>query len=166
MPPFRKGPIVVDRRFDGEALHALRDAGHGRRINIVDASYDTPEGATKIRFPGSSADALSGIVRLIPIEAGEVTYMQPDPEADTDIARTAGKRFERVVKSLAEQENPIKIELNERYRENGAELAESGRPGFYSLANTGNEQRIFVVTVDSLPFACASLVIGHSQRTA
>jgi L-fucose mutarotase/ribose pyranase (RbsD/FucU family) len=167
MPPFRKRTII-DPRFDGEALHELRDIGHGHRINIVDASYDIPRGARVIKFPGSSADALLGIIRLIPIEDNEVAIMEQDAEFANSplshIARRASLAFEQIVDKLPAKNEP---ELLRRRRLTEEEVLDTpGNVGFYELANRNIEQSLFVRTTDELPFACASLVAGHSQRTS
>jgi L-fucose mutarotase/ribose pyranase (RbsD/FucU family) len=166
MPPFRENPVIVDRRLDGEALHELRDMGHGHRVNIVDASYDIPRGARVIKYPGSSAEALLGIVRLIPIE-GDVEIMERDAElADADplaqnISAKASHAFEEVETKLAEDDIDL-ITFVWNYR-NG-EADSNGDGGFYDVADNA-PKNLFVRTVDDLPFACASLIVGHSQLT-
>jgi L-fucose mutarotase/ribose pyranase (RbsD/FucU family) len=173
MPPFREGPIEVDPRFDGEALHELRDIGHGHRVNIVDRSYDIPRGARTIKFPGSSADALLGIVRLVPLEEGSIVeYMRPDATIETAIEGSnsvnfaARSAFRDAAEVLVKQPRRIGINLYPLYRKDEDESAQnSGDPGFYTVANSGDERHLFVRTIDDLPFACASLVVGHSQRT-
>ncbi|HTB49205.1 MAG TPA: hypothetical protein VK712_03925 [Verrucomicrobiae bacterium] len=168
MPPFRQGPIEVDRRLDGEALHELREVGHGRRITIVDASYDIPDGVKTIKFPGSSAEALLGIVRLVPLEEGSVVeYMRPDPslEESSQTVIAARVAFRKAAEALDEQAGRIGINLYPLYRKDEDEAAQnSGDPGFYSVANNEGQRHLFVRTIDDLPFACASFVVGHSQR--
>lgn len=159
MPPFRKGPIVVDRRFDGEALLELRDIGHGHRVTIVDDSYDIPRGAKTIKFPGSAAEALLGVVRLISIE-GPVEIMARDEKlATTDptkdhISAEASKAFDRA-QDIARIEG-IDLEIEGLHRE--------GEDGFYDKAKNAPNS-LFIWAVDELPFACASLIVNHAQLT-
>ena len=156
MPPFREGPIKVDRRFDGDALKELREIGHGHAINIVDASYDIPRGSKVIRFPGSSADALLGVVRLIPIE-GEVVIMDRDEEMDATDPRA--ESVSAIASRLFEEALDIA-------RNDGVELDCHWvlRDGFYEDANNA-PYALFIRTIDTLPFACALLDTGHSQQT-
>jgi L-fucose mutarotase/ribose pyranase (RbsD/FucU family) len=166
MPPFREGPIIVDRRFDADALYELRRIGHEHQINIVDASYDIPRGAKVIKFPGSSAEALLGIVRLIPIEKDSVEIMERDAELEQDdpdgqhISAQASHAFEDALET-ARHENDIDLDVHWNYRH---VQAGSNGAGFYDDANNAPNS-LFVLTTDDLPFACVSLVAGHSQRT-
>lgn len=167
MPPFREGPIIIDQRIDEDLIYVLRKAGHGVRLNIVDRSYDVPPDAEKLKFPGSSADALLGIVRLIPVEDNSVTIMLPDTDHAPETHPTsfmAGVAFEDVVAQLRAQNNPVELEeLAGVYRKD--DVPGGSDPGFYNLAKNPDERHIFVHTIDDLPFACVSLVVGHSQLT-
>lgn len=167
MPRFRDGPIEVNPFFDGETLSELRDVGHGHRINIVDASYDIPRSSRRVDFPQSSAEALLGVARLIPIEDDLVIVMSPDPELGgketkevlEDINGVAWRKFEAMRRILGDRRLKM-IEGRYRYGKD-----ESDCVGFYDLANNPDEAHLFMRTIDDLPFACASLVAGHSQRT-
>lgn len=163
MPPFREGKIEVDRRLDGETLQELRDIGHGHRITIVDASYDIPRGSRVLKFPGSSADALLSVIKLIPIEdtAFEVMDADSDWEADgeaTEVERRAGAAFTRVEDELVEIEGG-EIQNGIAYK------PRKGENGFYATANNPNEPGLFIRTTDDLPFACVTFLAGHSQIT-
>ena len=184
MPPFREGPIHVDRRLDEDALYELRKAGHGVRIHIVDASYPIPDGAKTIKFPGTSAEAFGAIVRVIPVADDSASVpnmiaMRPDNEpfgkegiidddshvtnlADVALMAVAKKlHYEGVGKAEGAEHAPDWTAVERIERE---DTIEEG-PGFYSRAQESGIQHIFVRTVDNLPFACVSLVVGHSQRT-
>ncbi len=188
MPPFREGPIKIDRKLSGEALHFLRDVGHGHRINIVDASYDIPPHAVIIDFPGTTAEAYEAIIRCIPIEnensekQTKVVGMAWDEDLDT------GEDFEAYESSIytlaarAIQEAGDRLMVDGVSRAKGDEGTymvwgesdesigrldgeEAGQQGFYSIANNPDQPHTFIRTQDDLPFACVSLVVGHSQRT-
>ncbi len=165
MPPFRKRPILVDPRFDGDALKELRDIGHGHRVNVVDASYDIPRGAKIVKFPGSSADALKGIVRLIPVEDDRVDVMLRDPELrdvpNDSVYIQADHEFDEAMAQLIDTDR-IELEIYHRFRQTEQEEIEP--EGFYAMANEHGDNTLYVLTIDELPFACASIVAGHSQR--
>lgn len=167
MPPFRKGPIEVDRHFTGEALHELRDIGHGHRINIVDASYNIPRGARVIDYPGSSAEAFMGVVRLIPIENDFALIMDRDEKFQRDdpqgerTSGQAGRAFVEAASTLDSEGLDLELEWAYKDSESGPTCLENS---FYYEANFARN-RTFIKTIDDLPFACASLVVGHSQRT-
>lgn len=165
MPPFREGQIKIDRGLSGDLLKFLREVGHGHRVNVVDASYDIPRGATVLDYPGSSAAALVGILSLIPIEGDEVTYMETDQQLDRvqdhgSVQFAARAALHAVQDGL--KEDGIGIAFDGRYR---LDEQETEKVGFYSMANGQLETTTFVRTIDDLPYACASLVVGHSQRT-
>ncbi len=167
MPPFRTGPIEVDRRFDGNVLRELRDIGHGHRVNIVDASYDIPRGTRVVKFPGSSADALKGIVQLIPVENDRLDIMIPDPVVADEshyLVAHAECRFRAAADKLRDPSGP-NINLVAVFHNRYAGQEEGTPTGFYDLANNHGINTLFVRTIDELPFACVSLVAGHSQRT-
>lgn len=163
MPPFRNQEVKVDPNFNGNVLGTLRDIGHGRRINLVDRSYDIPEGTTILDYPGSTADALLGVVRLIPVEEDLVTIMNPDPDIDPDTAAyDAHRDFVALAVTLRAEDKPIS--LSPVFRRDEDE--DSGASGFYALASNPNERHIYIrCMLEELPFACATLVAGHSQRT-
>ncbi len=182
MPPLRETPIVVDRRLDGETLHELRDVGHGHRVNVVDASYDIPRGARVVKFPGTSAQALEAVVRIIPIEGennelgcSPIVVMDADAELESQFTDDGTINYEHIAKRAAATFFKVGTQLNEleigtevdwqdlqyRYRQDSSE-----GEGFYSMANGSPETSLFIRTIDELPFACASVVVGHSQRTA
>lgn len=181
MPPLREMPISVDRRLDGETLHELRDIGHGHRINIVDASYDIPRGARVVKFPGTSAQALEAVVRIIPIEGenndhatSPIVVMDADAELESQFTDDGGTiNYEHIAKQAAAAFFKVGTKLNElgvgtvdwqdlqySYRHD----METGE-GFYTMANGSPETSLFIRTIDELPFACASVIAGHSQRT-
>jgi L-fucose mutarotase/ribose pyranase (RbsD/FucU family) len=178
MPPFREGPIRVDRRLSGVLLKELREVGHGHRINIVDASYDIPRESVVHDFPGDSADAYLSIARVIPIERedseGEVDVcaMLPDQHlldnvvpgiADSRIYIKARSNFKGVGSKLTREIEKVDFtNIEECSRHDGVDY--EGSKGFYSLANSQANPHFFVRTIDELPFACISLVVGHSQR--
>lgn len=166
MPPFREGQIEVDRRFNGEGLHALRDIGHGHMVNVVDASFDIPENARVIDYPGSSADCLLSIVRLIPVEHEEVVVMAPDPSFTEDtnpVGFLALAAFTEALSKLYHDDNYDDVVISRLFRKD--DQYTDGKGGFYSLANDPATPKLYFRTTDDLPFACASLIAGHSQRT-
>lgn len=194
MPPFREGLTKIDRRLSGELLHFLRDVGHRHRINIVDASYDIPAGSVVYEYPGATADAFEAIARLIPIENEvpgpiEVTEMirdeafrpiledmaDDDPNHEPHVVQLASKAMEKAIKRLniekvGEREDGTVVEWIEhdvrlRLDEEEKNSVFGREKGFYSLANNPEQPRTFIRTQDDLPFACVSLVVGHSQRT-
>lgn len=171
MPPFRAGPIEVDRRFDGETLRELRDIGHGHRINIVDASYDIPRGAKVVNFPGSSADALVSVFRLIPVEGDMVTIMGADHIFGPEQAEKALSKETRELLTSAYGlfDRALDVILKEVIKEGEindlAIIPRDGEHGFYEIANNPDQASLFIRTIDELPFACATLLAGHSQRT-
>lgn len=167
MPPFRHGSIEVDSLLLGEALHELRDIGHGHRINIVDASYDIPRGKRVVGYPGASARALDSIARLIPIEGYRVEIMAVDRQIAKDarsdhISARAGSLFSTVVERSLESAG-IALELEWLYRDAEYGDFEADR-FFYDVANSADNSTFFR-TIDNLPFACATFVAGHSQLT-
>jgi L-fucose mutarotase/ribose pyranase (RbsD/FucU family) len=161
MPPFREGPVIVTRKLDGETLQELRTIGHEHQVNIVDASYDIPRGARTVNFPGSSAEALLGIARLIPIEDDAVSVMVRDRGWGDENPAQATTAFEEVAVRLRSEGIDLK-ELIHSHRNYDAGSPKGA--GFYDVANSA-PAALFVRTIDDLPFACASLVVGHSQRT-
>lgn len=190
MPPFRRGPIEVNPGFQGDALGKIRDVGHGHRINVVDASYDIPDGSTIFDFPGSSADALKSIVRLIPIEGEHegqpaITIMSPDTKsrheidkiidqgaAENEVSCRALIAFMEALEELNQEgvgpalhgrRSIDWMNADLRYRLDADEV--NWTTGFYGMANNPDEPHFFVRTIDDLPFACASLIVGHSQLT-
>ena len=175
MPPFREGNIQVDRKFNGEALRFLRDVGHGHRINIVDASYDIPEGSRIIDFPGSSAEAYEEIIRLIPIEGegdGKLPMLMGSDKKMKDLLEeNEGHPANRAFGAFYAAEVRLNKDGIGDADWSGSDVVRrlddddpSGN-GFYTIANDPDQPHTFIRTVDDLPFACASLVVGHSQRT-
>jgi L-fucose mutarotase/ribose pyranase (RbsD/FucU family) len=140
-------------------LHELRDIGHGHHVNIVDDSYDIPRGAKMIRFPGSAAEALLGVVRLVPVE-GSVEIMVRDDNlaaADPNEEHVSARARDAFGAALAQAEaEGIELETEGFQRE--------GEDGFYDRANNAPNS-LFIRAVDPLPFACAALTVGHAQRT-
>jgi hypothetical protein len=159
MPPL-KG---IDRGLTGEALKALEESGHGRRIAIVDASYDIPRSAQKVDYRGqSSAQALLGVLKLAPIENKSLTIMGPDGDAqadDPELAWQASRDIEEAYRSIDwGEEFPGGANLARRLDEDqGATVQE----GFYTIANSSDT--LFIRTPDTLPYACATFLVGHSQ---
>lgn len=192
MPPFREGPIKVDRKLSGELLHFLRDVGHGHRINIVDASYDIPEGSTVIEYPGSTSEAFEAITRVIPLEVETAPQVKNTIEMRADraiderigfyesekhIAFAAARALEGSYKRLRDDgiypEGGWKDTVRVTFRLDEDEIADALAEGedakvydgFYNIANNPDKPHTFIRTQDDLPFACVSLVVGHSQRT-
>lgn len=167
MPPFRKGPIIVSRRFSADALHELRERGHGHRFNVVDASYPIPPGARTITFPGTTAEALLDIARIIPIEDNSVTLMDCDTVFDKDpmdsVNKAASNAAEDIAATLQDDDSPVELTFYERRRL--TEEEEPGELGFYELADDPSQAATYVRTIDPLPFACLTFRAGHSQRT-
>ncbi len=161
MPPLRG----IDRGLNGEALKALEESGHGRRLAIVDASYNIPRWAQVVEYHGhSSAQALLGIGRLLPIELGSIRVMIADREEESHRAEL----------EFAESCNHLTDELKQNlgyegiYRLDDQESDFRGESpikslGFYSLANNEVEDTLYVRTRDTLPYACATFIIGHMQ---
>lgn len=195
MPPFREGPIKIDRKLSGELLHFLREVGHGHRINIVDASYDIPLGSTVIEYPGATAEAFEAIARLIRIDGEEdstspvvnITEMlwdekfndiankKPKPDHVAFLASNAlhdsYRRLEADKVGVPHRKGlppllyPQESQLYSRTHKDQVPRVAEEEQGFYSIANSSEEPRTFIRTQDDLPFACVSLVVGHSQRT-
>ncbi|HUD06827.1 MAG TPA: RbsD/FucU domain-containing protein [Candidatus Saccharimonadales bacterium] len=150
MPPL-KG---IDRGINGSLLKALEETGHGDHIAIVDPSYSIPEGSRVIDYQGnSSARALKGILALVPIEEeSHVLLMMPDTEQHSHEAVT---EFEEALGGVRETDW-----LTRYGKDNPSGI------GFYDLVNNpSNETQntLFVRTRDEKAFACAMLVVGHSQ---
>lgn len=159
MPPFREERLV-DRGLSGRALRVLEESGHGRRVAIVDTSYPIPRWAETVDYRGrSSADALLGVVRLIPVE-GEVEFMSPDPEDSREEAKEALEAFNQVFIKLESEIPELQDQVGERHR---LDKDEPERVGFYSLVNNEEVDTLFIRTADRLPYACATFVIEHSQ---
>ena len=159
MPPL-KG---IDRGLDGDALRALETSGHGRRLAIVDASYDIPRWAEVVDYHGlSSANALLGIVRLIPVE-GELEFMSPDPPETICAALKIFNGVARMLEREGHLPTDEKGEATVLERHRLDEQEEVLTQGFYSIVNDREADTLFVRTRDGLPYACATFVIGHSQ---
>lgn len=153
MPPL-KG---IDRGLNGDCLKALEEVGHGAQIAVVDASYDIPLGAQVINYQGdSSAQALRGILALVPLDnnSGEdvdVVVMNPDLPETTCAARDA---FIRVIRDLGLTDGGLR-RLNEDNHLG---------TGFYAHVNDPEKHTLFVRTRDEKAYACATFVVGHSQK--
>ena len=152
MPPL-KG---IDRGLNGTILKALEESGHGRRIAVVDASYNIPRWAQVVDYAGAtSVDALIGILRLVPYE-GTISLMRPDETTNPndwvfgDLATIALEQ---------EFDEPDVVRRLDTIYE-GSETA----PGFYTIANNPDEDTLFVRTRDTLAYACATFIVGHSQE--
>lgn len=163
MPPL-KG---IDRGLTGEALKALEESGHGRRIAIVDPSYNIPKWAQVIDYRGpNSAQALLGIVKLVPVETEEpIVFMRFDPsEEDKPVAAQAYRNFTET--EYSEEISPFRVNkaVLPRLDQDAIEQGK-GDIGFYSIANNEAENTLFIRTPDTLPYACVTFVIGHSQIT-
>lgn len=192
MPPFREGPIKIDRRLSGEMLHFLRDVGHGHRINIVDASYDIPQGSTVIEYPGSTAEAFEAVTRVIPLEVESAPLAENTIEMRTDksieekvgfdesqkhvasaASRALARSFERLRNDGIYPEGGWETSVGVRFRLDEDEITDAMNEGpdaevydgFYTIANNPDKPHTFIRTQDNLPFACVSLVVGHSQLT-
>ena len=158
MPPLRG----IDRGLNGEALKALEESGHGQMIAVVDSSYPIPREAQVIDYRGpSSAAALEGVLRLVPVEPGPLYMMMPDSDDSRAIAKEAqghtGAAIGRVARELDERELWM-LQLTAVAR-----LDTDSQPGFYSIVDKADT--LFIRTIDDLPYACAAFVIGHSQRS-
>jgi hypothetical protein len=153
MPPL-KG---IDRGLTGEALKALEESGHGRRLAIVDASYNIPRWAQTVDYRReTSSQALMGILRLVPVEGDHIDLMSPDPDDDKPTSHEAYIRLSSCIEHLFDghkQGNVHRLDEQEN----------AGEKGFYSLANNQEEDTLFFRTSDKLPYACATFIIGHSQ---
>lgn len=159
MPPFRE-ERRVDRGLPGKALETLERSGHLRRMAIVDTSYPIPRWAEEVDYRGrSSADALLGVVRLVPVE-GVVEFMSPDPDDNREEAKEALKAFNQAFVELESEIPELQDQVGERHR---LDDDEPEGVGFYSLANDPHADTLFLRTGDRLPYACATFVIGHSQ---
>lgn len=161
MPPL-KG---IDRGLNGEALMALEESGHGRRLAIVDASYDIPREAQSVDYRGqTSAEALKGILALVPYEPGTMVVMvSPSEVTEGSAADRSHDAFQEALDELF----PAEQYPNSEGMECSVLVPPKGWPGegdgFYDLVN--HEHTLFVRTPDRLPFACISFIIGHSQDT-
>jgi len=155
MPPL-KG---IDRGLNGQVLKALEESGHGDQIVIVDPSYAIPEGARVVDYQGdSSAQALKGILKLVPFEESkhipefDVLAMAPDPPANTCDALN---EFRKVAVELG-----FDLDATPRLDKDAGELL----PGFYTEANSPERSTIFFRTRDIKAYACAMFIVGHSQE--
>lgn len=159
MPPFREERLV-DRGLPGKALEALERSGHLRRMAIVDTSYPIPRWAEEVDYRGrSSADALLGVVRLVPVE-GVVEFMSPDPDDNREEAKEALETFNQVFVELESEIPELQDKVGERHR---LDIDEPERVGFYSLVNNQEVDTFFIRTNDRHLYACATFIIGHSQ---
>jgi hypothetical protein len=159
MPPFREGPINFDRQIDGDLLKFLYEVGHGHRINIVDASYDIPHNSRVLKYPGSTSDAIRGIVSLIPIEDCDLMYPDPDSQ-ESKIMRKAYLQMAQALNTPAIDNDTFSTGIFFRLDKDSPD----GK-GFYTIAKDPGTPHTFIRTRDDLPFACAGLIVGHSQRT-
>lgn len=103
--------------------------------------------------------------------------MAADPEDTGPLCDRAFIAFEGVLTYFDNNDrNPTvnrDLDLLNRYRKDEleADLTESHghdgtpNPGFYTVANNESEDTLFIRTPDDLPYACATFVIGHSQRS-
>jgi hypothetical protein len=86
-----------------------------------------------------------------------------------EIYTAAIDAFQKAQRTLSAEKTYI--DITSRCRNTEQELLVTGldglehREGFYDLANNHGENTLFIVTQDALPFACASLIAGHAQRT-
>ena len=154
MPPL-KG---IDRGLTGRALKALEESGHGRRLAIVDASYNIPRWAQVIDYRGeTSTEALKGILRLIPVE-GNLGIMVPDTtDSSGGIQGERGPFVDEAVEEAAKVLEGRTVDFLDRFDR------DSGKLGFYSVANNPAEDTLYIRTPDRLPYACATMLIGHMQ---
>jgi len=159
VPAFRETALTIDPRFNNKPLQELSAMGASHRITIVNANYDIPGGMQSVGFPGSSADALLGIARLIPIEE-EVIILRHENQVRDVIEYESGRAFYRADMTLRNQEPPIILKLKNRCQSTADNLFK--RPGFYQVISNPYEQHLFVRTIDELPFACCSLVVAHN----
>lgn len=159
MPPL-KG---IDRGLDGKVLKILEESGHGEQVVIVDPSYAIPEGARVVDYHGdSSAQALRGILALVPSEATkqgfDVVSMDADPD-DSSLSPNALNAFKEVVASLG-----LRLGYEPRLPSWPVETStDETEAGFYANANDP-EKSIFVRTRDPRAYACARFIVGHSQE--
>jgi len=154
MPPL-KG---IDRGLNGEALKALEESGHGRRIAVVDASYNIPRWSQAIDYNGkTSVEALVGILKLVPHE-GNILLMKPDSDVteygDGPFCDIAATEVDEAL-GYPKQFGILRLDTIE----NDEEV-----PGFYSTANDESVDTLFIRTRDTMAFACATFVVGHSQE--
>ncbi|MBI2592119.1 hypothetical protein HYW36_01445 [Candidatus Saccharibacteria bacterium] len=155
MPPLKS----IDRGLDGDALRALEKSGHGRRLAIVDASYNIPRWAEVVNYHGSSsADALFGIVKLVPVEEASMDFMVPDPDKEGETR--ALEAFQKVAERIAKEMPEVDAGAGEYPR---LDKDSDEGAGFYTVVNDQEQDTLFVRTRDRLPYACATFVIGHAQ---
>lgn len=162
-------PIRSFEDVPGDMFKALEEAGHGRRIVIADRSLDIERDAEIFGYRGrTSAQALNSVLRLVRHE-GPVTIMHPDLEAEGDeLAEKAFDDFSRVLREHSlhvDREDPgvkYAYRFDEDMPTDPAAFA-FGTTGFYSLLRNPDERRLFIRTPDSLPYACATFIVGHSQ---
>ena len=152
MPP----PKGIDRGLDGTALKALEEAGHGRRVVIVDPSYDIPPNVEVVNYHGdSSSNALRGILQLMPVDDGYLTIMDRDEstvlEGHLDTEQNENDMFDEI----AEEFDLIPCYVKR---------LDDDKSGFYSQANTTETRSLFIRTRDTRAYACAMFVLGHSQE--
>ncbi len=160
MPPL-KG---IDRGLNGEALKALEELGHGNQIAVVDPSYPIPRDAEVVDYNGSERgnttdQAVNAILRLVPIEADEsgtyVNIMRPD-EGEVKEKRE-WLAAEAIAKVALDQGLSHTFQL--RYGDKDSHQYN----GFYADANDPKVRTLFVRTRDQRAFACARVIVGHSQ---
>lgn len=161
MPPL-KG---IDRGLNGEALKALEESGQGRRIAIVDASYNIPRWAQVVDYAGkTSLEALVGILKLVPWE-GSILLMLPDEGTEPS---QWGKNGPYCDVAVTELDNEFDYpEAHGISRLDGPTInsvTEKKLPGFYSIANDESVDTLFVRTRDEMPYACATFIVGHAQE--
>lgn len=156
MPPL-KG---IDRGLTGKALKALEESGHGRRVAIVDASYNIPGWAQVVTYRGeTSLQALLGILSLVPFE-NEIWLMVPDGNGGQTTDDESGPFCDDAVDALDKTFDYPHITAVHRF-----DSVSDGETeiGFYPLANDSTTDTLFIRTVDRMPYACASFIIGHMQ---
>lgn len=152
MPPFK---AAMPRSIGEEGEAFLRAAGHGRRLVIVDSSYDIPDGVNKFSYMGNpdgvflAGRVLKDIMEACPVE-GPVAFMA-QPAAETEEAEAdAPVLNERIVKELGLTAIP---------------LVPKGEGGFYESANgiIPNLPPIFCITASEEAYDCIMAHVGHSQ---
>lgn len=159
MPPL----LGIPRGLNGPALSAYETSGHGRRSAIVDASYNIPRWAQVVEYRGTtSARALFDVLKVVPVEAYAVDFMIPDPHVDDNDAYKNFAAALRLASQFRHRKGWDMVSLGEqRFRLD--EQSVNDQPGFYTVANNQEEDTLFLRTQDTLPYACATFVIGHSQ---
>jgi hypothetical protein len=151
-------PIIGFEDVPSDMFQALEEAGHGRRLVIVDRSFPFDrQKQDVVGYRGrTSAQALHSVLRLCRRE-GVITAMAPDPSDKSELGSLALILFREATTNLG-----LALGDMQSLPRFGKDATDG--VGFYDLVDDEEQRRPIVVrTPDPLPYACATFIVGHSQ---